>query len=178
MRLHTRPTADVDDLLSEYYSAFGPAAKAVKAYFDYWENYTMSNRPLIMDTFYDRVAIRYRSWAKVTHKVFPPDCFAPGEALLASALHAASGDTEATARVKFLQVGLTHAKLCVETAALLTTADSATTPEGGKAKLEELLRFRRAHEREWFSNLSNAAWIEDISWKLTGDAKQEPEYYP
>lgn len=178
MRLHTRPTADVDELLNEYYSAFGPAAKAVKAYFDYWEHYTMNNRPLIMDTFYDRVAIRYRSWAKVTHKVFPPDCFAPGEALLAAALSAAAGDAEATARVKFLQTGLAHAKLCIEVAALLTTADPATTPEGGKAKLEELLRFRRAHEREWFSNLSNAAWIEDISWKLTSDAKQEPEYYP
>lgn len=178
MRLHVHPTANVEELLNEYYSGFGPAAKAVRAYFEHWENYTMTNRPLIMDTFYDRTAIRYRSWAKVAHRVFPPDCFGAGEALLAQALDAAAGDATATARVKFLQTGLAHAKLCGETAAALTNADPATTPEGGKAKLEELLRFRRAHEREWFSNLSNAAWIEDISWRLSAEAKREPEYYP
>lgn len=178
MRLHSRPNASVENLLEEYYTAFGPAARAVKAYFDYWENYTMTNRPRVMDTFYDRVALRYRSWAKVAHRVFPVESFEPGNALLEQALKAAEGDADATARVRFLQVGLAHARLCVETAALLTTADPASTPERGKAKLEELLRFRRTHEREWFSNLSNAAWIEDVSWKLTSETKQEPEYYP
>lgn len=178
MRLHTRPDAAVDDLLAEYYAAFGPAAAAVKAYFDHWENYTMDNRQRTMDVFYDRVALRWRSWAKATHRVFPPECFAAGEALLAKAVAAAADDTEAAARVKFLQTGLTHARLCSEVSVLLTTADPQSTPERGKARLEELLRFRRAHEREWFANLSHNAWVEEVSWKLSNETKQEPEYYP
>jgi hypothetical protein len=34
LRLHTQPGGDGDDLLAEYYAAFGPAGPAVKAYFD------------------------------------------------------------------------------------------------------------------------------------------------
>jgi hypothetical protein len=178
MRLHSRPDAPVEDLLAEYYSAFGPAAAAVKAYFDHYENYTMSNRQMIMDTFYDRVALRWRSWAKATHRVFPPESFVAGERLLAEAERAAAGDAEALARVKFLQTGLAHAKLCAAVSASLTTADVESTPERGKVQLEELLRFRRTHEREWFANLTHNAWVEEVSWKLSNETKQEPEYYP
>ncbi len=178
MRLHTHPEASVDELLAEYYSGFGPAADQVKAYFDHWEKYTMENRKHINDVFYDRIAIRWRTWAKAAHRVFPEECFAAGEALLAKAELAAKADPESAARVAFLRTGLTHAKLCSKVAALLTTADPASTPERGKAALEELLRFRRAHEREWFSNLAHSAWVEDLSWKLSNETKQEPEYYP
>ncbi len=178
MRLHVRPDAPIDTLLAEYYSAFGPAAAQVKAYFDYWENYTMGNRGMINAVFEDRVAIRWRTWAKAAHRVFPPAVFVEGEALLAKALAAAQGDPDATARVNFLITGLTHAKLCGRAAALLTTADPASTPERGNAALVELLRFRRAHEKEWFANLNHNAWVEDPSWQLSAETKQEPEYYP
>jgi hypothetical protein len=178
MRLQTRPEAKADDLLAEYYSAFGPAAPEVKAYFDYWEKYTMDNRPLIYKSFEDRVAIRWRTWAKAAHKVFPETCFAPGEALLSKAAIAAAGDQESLARVRFLQTGLTHAKLCSRVAALLTLADPTATPERGKHELEELLTFRRAHEREGFANLNHESWVEDLSWKLSSETKQEPELYP
>jgi hypothetical protein len=178
MRLHNRPDANTDDLLAEYYSAFGPAASAVKEYFDYWERYTMDNRPLIYNAFEDRVAIRWRSWAKAAHKVFPQASFAPGEALLAKAAKAAAGDKEASERVAFLQKGLTHAKLSARVAELITTADPTSTPERGKKELEELLTYRRAHEREWLGNFNHNSWVEDVSWKLSNETKQEPEYYP
>jgi hypothetical protein len=178
MRLHTRPDAKADDLLAEYYSGFGPAAAAVKAYFDHWERYTMDNRPLIMATFEDRVAIRWRTWAKAAHRVFPESCFAPAEALLENAAHAAAGDREAAARVAFLHTGLAHAKLCARVSGLLTLADPAATPERGADALKELLRFRRAHERDWIGNFNHNAWVEELSWKLSNETKQEPEYYP
>jgi hypothetical protein len=178
MRLHTQPDASADALLADYYAGFGPAAAQVKAYFDYWEDYTMKNRQMIMDVFYDRVAIRWRTWAKAAHRVFPPETFAPAEALLAKAAAAAARDPEARARVAFLQTGLAHAKLCVETASLLTLADPASTVERGKDKLAELLAFRRTHEREWFANLNHNAWVEDLSWKLASETKQPADYYP
>lgn len=178
MRLHSEPTASADALLAEYYAGFGPAAAEVKAYFDYWERYTMDNRPLITAAFADRVAIRWRTWAKAAHRVFPPDCFAPGEALLAKAAAAAANDSDAAARVAFLQDGLQQARLSARAAQLLTTADPAATPERGEQALKELLAFRRAHERENIGNFNHNAWVEDVSWKLSKDTAQEPEYYP
>jgi hypothetical protein len=178
MRLHVTPDASPDAILADYYAGFGPAAAQVKAYFDYWEDYTMRNRQMITDVFYDRVAIRWRTWAKAAHRVYPPASIAAGEALLVKAAQAAAGDRDAVARVAFLQTGLTHAKLCTETAALLTLADPASTAERGAAKLKELLAFRRAHEREWFANLNHNAWVEDLSWKLASETKQPAEYYP
>jgi hypothetical protein len=178
MRLHTQPDASADALLADYYAGFGPAAKQVKAYFDYWDDYTMNNRQMITDVFYDRVAIRWRTWAKAAHRAFPPDTFTPAEALLAKAAAAAAPDSDARARVAFLETGLAHAKLCIQTASLLTLADSQSTVERGKDKLAELLAFRRKHEREWFANLNHNAWVEDLSWKLASETKQPADYYP
>ncbi len=68
--------------------------------------------------------------------------------------------------------------LSARASALLTLADHASTPERGRAALDELLRFRRAHEREWLGNFNHNAWVEDLSWKLSNATKQEPEHYP
>lgn len=178
MRLHVTPDLDPDALLADYYSAFGPAAAQVKAYFDYWESYTMDNRKMISDVFYDRVAIRWRTWAKAPHRVYPPECFVAADALLAKAAKAAIAEPQAAARVEFLRIGLEHAKLCAKVAALLTLADPAATTERGQSALRELLAFRRAHERDWFANLNHNAWVEDLSWKLANETKQPAEYYP
>jgi hypothetical protein len=178
LRLQTRPDAKPDDLLAEYYAGFGPAAGEVKAYFDHWERTTMASRPLLATAFDDRVASRWRTWAKVAHQVFPPECFAPAEAILARAATVAERAPEAAARVEFLRTGLTHAKLCVKVSALLSLADPQSTPERGADALKELLRFRRAHEREWIGNFNHHAWVEDLSWKLSHETKQEPELFP
>ena len=60
----------------------------------------------------------------------------------------------------------------------LTLSDPASTIERGRTELSALLAFRRAHEREWFANLNHNAWVEDLSWKLTGETKQPAEFYP
>ena len=178
LRLHTKPDASADELLAEYYSGFGAAAPHVKAYFDHWERYTMENRPLIMDVFEDRVASRWRSWAKAAHRVFPAECFDAGFALLARAKTAAERQPEAAARVEFLRLGLQHAELCGRVAKLLTLADPEATPQRGSEALRELLAFRRKHERQWLGNFNHNAWVEEASWRLANETKQEAELYP
>ncbi len=178
LRLHTRPAAAADVLLAEYYAAFGPAGPAVKAYFDHWERYLLDGRPRLAAAFEDRVASRWRSFAKVAYRVFPAECFPPAEARLQRAAERAAGDREATARVEFLRLGLAHAKLSAAVSERLSLADPTATPERGKAVLEELLKFRRAHERTWISNLNHCAWVEESSWKLSSETKQEPDLYP
>lgn len=177
-RLHVRPDRPADELLNEYYSAFGPAAANVRSYFDYWERYTMENRARINQVFDDLEASRWRTWAKAAHAAFPPACFPPAEALLAKAAEAARPDPEAAARVRFLQLGLEHARLCTRAASLLSLADPASTPERGKAALNALLAFRRAHEKDGIANFNQLAWVEDLSWKLSNETRQAPELYP
>ncbi|QYM78558.1 DUF4838 domain-containing protein [Horticoccus luteus] len=178
MRLHTRPDADPDELLSEYYAAFGPAATEVKAYFDYWENYTMGHRAQINEAFDSLHASRWRTWAKAAHAVYPTECFAAGEAMLAKAAAACADDRTAAERVAFLQAGLVHAKLSSRVAGLLSLARPDGPAPEGKEALAELLAFRRAHEFSGIANFNHEAWVEDLSWTLGTETKQAPELYP
>ncbi|HYD83223.1 MAG TPA: DUF4838 domain-containing protein [Opitutus sp.] len=166
MRLHTRPDAAADELLAEYYSAFGAAAPQVKACFDYWERYAIEQIEQAKVLFADNTT-RWRAFAKVAHRLFPETCFVPAETLLADAANAVADDPESLARVQFLQTGLTHAKLCSRVAALLSQNEPAVAAERGAQVLDELIAFRRAHEREWIGNFNHSAWVEEASWRLS-----------
>jgi Domain of unknown function (DUF4838) len=179
MRLHTHPHEAPDALLAEYYSGFGPAAPAVKAYFDYWEANTTEGRNAVKDAFESLDATRWRTWAKAAHAIYDEHSFTTGEELLAKALTAASADPQSSQRVKYLQLGLRHARLCVQVASKLTIANTTSTYEIGKQQLDALIAFRRANERSWISNLNHCSWVESKSWvlpvasSLTDEADQE-----
>lgn len=177
VRLQEKPHADADQLLAEYYSAFGAAAPEIRAYFDYWENYATERRAATTKIFDDADASHWRSWPKVADEVFPAASFAPAEAILTRAAAAVKGDDEAVRRVEFIRLGLVHAKLCAQAASCL----SLTHPEGdaaqGRKVLAELIAFRRAHERENIGNFNHSAWLEDASWRLPAELKQKPAAY-
>jgi hypothetical protein len=177
-RLHVRPDAPVDDLLAEYYSAFGAAAAQVKAYFDYWESYTTAHRADLVRAMEELQGSRWRTWAKAAHAVFPPECFARGEAILADAARAADNEAEAAQRVKFLKQGIAHAKLCARVAGRLTLANPTADQAEAKQLLDELIAFRRANERTGIGNFNHLAWVEDLSWKLSEEVRKAPELYP
>lgn len=175
-RLHVQPQADIEALLGEYYSAFGPAAEKVKAYFDYWERYTTQSRGKISETMETLEASRWRSWAKAAHALYAPAAFGPAEKMLDDAAKLAAGDEAARARVEFLRLGLQHAQLCAAAAAECSLANQAANPQS--AKLMELMRFRRAHEESGIANFNHCAWVEDASWKLGEEARKAAEVYP
>ncbi|WP_395743936.1 DUF4838 domain-containing protein [Prosthecobacter sp.] len=177
-RLHVRAKATADEVLAEYYAAFGVAAVAVKNYFNYWENYTTQSREKIGQTMEALQASRWRSWAKAAHVLYPLECFTPAEKLLGQALAAAGNDAEAAARVKFLQLGLEHARLCARVSARLTLAGSTAGKEEIKRAVDELIAFRRTHERSGIGNFNHLAWVEDLSWKLSEETRQAPDLYP
>ncbi len=174
-RLHVRPEASADEVLAEYYAAFGGAADAVKRYFGYWESYTTGNREKINQTMETLQASRWRSWGKAAHVLYPPDSFTPAEKLLEQALSAIGNDAEAAARVKFLQLGLQHARLCARVSAVLTLATSTADKNEIKDALDELIAFRRANERSGIGNFNHLAWVEDLSWKLSEETRQTPD---
>lgn len=177
-RLHVRPEASAEEVLAEYYAAFGAASEAVKSYFSYWENHTTGSREKINQTMEALQASRWRSWAKAAHVLYSPECFTPASALLEKALSATGNDAEAAARVRFLQLGLQHSRLCARVSAVLTLATPTAAQDEIKRAVDELIAFRRANERSGISNFNHLAWVEDLSWKLSEETRQTPDLYP
>ncbi len=177
-RLHVTPDAKIDDVLAEYYSGFGPAAGAVKAYFDYWETYTTRSRENLTTSMEELGASRWRTWAKMAHAIYPPECFVTGDLYLEKAAQLSRNSKEVSERVAFLKQGLEHAKLSARVAGQLTLAKPVATKDETKALLEELAKFRRAAERSNIANFNHLAWVEDLSWKLSDETKKAPELFP
>ena len=119
-RIAVHPKAKLEDLLKEYYSCFGPAAPAIKEYWEYWEKYTYDN----VEKFYD-IPIKYNygrfnaffglCYAWYAHRLFPQEVFEPGFKILEKAEKLASDSPDDLKRVRFLKKGLEHAKLTAKT---------------------------------------------------------------
>jgi len=134
-RLHARPKAGVDEILNEYYSGFGPASEQVRAYWQYWELYTLDHTDVLQDG-----TDHWTTYAKDAYKRFPPESFDPADELLSEAERAASDDPDAAAKVAFLRTGLDHAKLTIETSIAVAKAKS---DEERKAAVTKLREFRK-----------------------------------
>ena len=155
MRLHVRPKQTAPQLLSEYYSAFGPAAAGVKTYFDYWRRHTEANRQAMRRTSWSR-------WPSHVHKLYTPASLAAAERILDTAARSAAADRTHAARVAFLRTGLTHARLATAAAAAFDDGVPMTIHRA----LTDLMRFRRKHEHENFSNLQFCSWLEGRCWHV------------
>ena len=168
-RLQTRPDANIEEILDEYYKAFGPAAPIVREYFDYWEKHTMG----LLDK-EDAIITRYgtrrlHTYAKFAHEFFPIESFAPAQAILdrAAAVAQRDGQDVHRQRIGYLQAGLTHALLCVKTAA--SFADANATAEQRRAAIVALVNFRHAHEGDCIANYHWLVHEERQSWTNVPD---------
>lgn len=166
-RIHVRPEAPIESILDEYYTAFGPAAQAVRQYFGYWEDYSTKNSPRAAEaikTRRDGMFRRYADYALVADELYPLEVFPPAFTLLDNAEAACNeaGDRTALRRVQFLRFGLVHARRCIETAAVMN--DPAATPEARSAALAALVEYRRGVEGTGIANMDRAAIIETDSW--------------
>lgn len=151
--------APVDTVLAEYYSGFGPAAEQVRAYFDYWEQFTMSHLQALRDSA-KRNGGNWVTFPRMTCDTFTPEAFAGGRKLLAAAAAAAAGDPACAARVAFLDKGLTHAEKC---AALSQARVTGRFREVARAAAD-LRAYRATIENDNVANLNYCAWQEFRSW--------------
>jgi len=175
MRLAKDPAADVATLRKEYFSAFGPAAEKVEKYFDYWEDYSAT-----------KARNGGVTWNDPTRApvLYPPEAFAPALALLKKARErvAEEADPQYLARVDFLQVGLDHARLSVDFIRSLGFKGAIpSSPErlhAAQEALAQLIKFRRAHEKEYFADLIAASTVEnrniDIDKLVNSKAGESP----
>jgi hypothetical protein len=156
LRLMSKPELEIAAIREEYLSAFGPAADAMDRYLEYWEKYAFENMMRFIKLYWD-VGWRYGSYIRRAHLAFPPESFEPAEKLLEEALREVDEDsnTEFAERVRFVEIGLKHAKLAVNLAAIYDGNEEV--PPGrvqqGREALRKLVRFRKKHEHTFFSDL-------------------------
>ncbi len=106
-RLHECPRMTVAKVLDEYYSAFGPAAAAVRAYFAHWEKVSHA----VTDDLAKKAKLHWASFYRDADQIFTPGALATGRDLLEKAAAAAQNDRSAAERVAFLEKGLKNAEL-------------------------------------------------------------------
>ena len=155
LRLMSKPELEIEAIRMEYLSAFGPAAGTMDRYFEYWEKYAFDNMMRFVEI-YRGVGWRFSNYIRGVHIAFPPECFKPAEDLLQRALAEANeSNAEFADRVRFIQIGLEHAKLASRLAAAFDGEDGIPTERAEEARdtLRQLVNFRKEHEHTFFSDL-------------------------
>ena len=156
LRLMSKPGLELDAIRQEYLSAFGPAAKTMDHYFEYWERYAIDNMIRFIELYWD-VGWRYSSYVRRAHVAFPGECFGPAEELLERALAETCDhpNPEFAERVRFIQIGLRHARLAVDLAAVFDGEEEVPVErvKEGMEALRRLVRFRKENEHTFFSDL-------------------------
>ncbi|MFO7973960.1 MAG: DUF4838 domain-containing protein [Candidatus Hydrogenedentota bacterium] len=181
MRLMSKPDLELDTIRREYFSAFGPAAGTMERYFDYWENYAFENRMRFIEL-YRNVGWRYSNYVRRAHEAFPVECFEPAETLLEQALREAHEHPrpEFAERVKFIRLGLEHARLARNLTAVYDGKQEIPEEKRDEAiqALQKLVAFRKEQEHTHFSDLLHVTSF----WErprinldaLAGDLSQPP----
>ncbi len=169
-RLNVRPDMSVDEILDEYYDAFGPAKAAVKDYFDHWEK--------VSDAVTDEQFAQYkkerpgggtwRRWLKLADLVFTQDVMAEGRRLIDAAIAAADDDAVAKQRVEFLEKGFVDADMTLRVLLAQMAHDENATDENLKKfdDLKDQLRaYRHSVERDNISDMGYSFYLEKYMYK-------------
>jgi hypothetical protein len=169
-RLNVRPDLTVDEILDEYYSAFGPAKDAVKAYFEHWEK--------VSDSVTDEQFAQYktqrpgggtwRRWLLIADLVFTPSIMAQGRQLMDQAVVAAGDDAIARQRVAFLQNGFVDADMTLQVLRAQIAHEQNATPANLKRfnDLKTRLRaFRHSVEKDNISDMGYSFYLEKYMYK-------------
>lgn len=111
VRKHTHPNRPVEDILAEFYDGFGPASQAVEKYFTWWNALSKSLKSEEVGPGLDYRMLGPGYLHRLMPKIVTPERLRTCWAMLDKALADAKGDPQATARVEFVRMGLTHMDL-------------------------------------------------------------------
>ena len=144
-RLNVQPQRKVSEVLDEYYSGFGAAARPVREYFNFWQTVTQK----CDNAFWTKSAGGWAAVSKSGDEVYTAATFQKGTQLLSKAKAAAASDAGAMRRIEFLGAWLEHAELSMKTLAAFHAQQKNPTDEKlqtdfaqAKAALDD---YRKAH---------------------------------
>lgn len=175
-RLHEKPSMEVEAVLDEYYSAFGPAEQAVRDYFTHWERVadTDHTQPATEAGAGQRAAdddpgeqiegLHWSYFYRQAHVIFTPEAMAEGRALIDRAIDAARGDELAARRVTWLQHGLRNAELTLATQRAYVKYRENGDFETYRDAVAALDEFRASIEGELIGNMGFLANREAATW--------------
>ena len=161
----------VDEILDEYYEAFGQAKTTVKQYFDYWEQVT---RPVTRKRWQaivnryrlqDPDGLNFRTFYKAAHEIYTPAVMDGGRRLLRLAAERTTGDLTASKRVEFLAKGLRDAQLTLDTQQAFREFQKTGNRTAFNTALKRLRLFRHGLERDYVVNLSYVSFQENLTWR-------------
>lgn len=156
-RMLQDPDKSTDQILDEYYSAFGPAKEQVGAYFDYWDGIFSNLSSAEEQDFLEDVKqgqIPHGSHPLIILSyVLTPEVMAKGRALLEKAKAAAAGQPEFEERVKILDLGLRNSELTLDVVRALTGLKRMDPASQRKfaAAADALEKFREDHKGQYLN---------------------------
>ena len=167
-RLHRDGTRTVEEVLDEYYAAFGPAEAMVRKYFGHWEQISDA----VTDETFVSPEAKMKSpegghWAKfyrIADVVFTPEVMAKGQAILSEAQKAAGEDATAQQRVAFLQKGLKNAELVLVAQVAYREYKQSGNIDVFATALKELDSYRATIDCDYVANMGFLARFENATW--------------
>ena len=168
-RMTMRPELSYDEIVSEYCGAFGAAAPEIREYFEYWEK--LANSEVTLKA-HDKATFQtfgadhggYAQFYMLAPRIFTPECFQDGYAILKRASAKAASDPVALRRVDYLRKALRHAELTVAAELAYETQGRMKTA----LAVRELDRYRASIEAD---KISNMPWLfnrENDKWDRAG----------
>lgn len=160
-----RPDLSPEQILDEYYSAFGPAASAVEDYFDHWRDVSdrLDEDQISLFYYESSGGGSYRNWVLIADRIFIPEVMTEGRRRLAVAREAARGHEQATARIDFLDKGLTHVER------VLDVLQAHKTKPVDEARLTQVLSrlydYRRQIQWSGVADMGYLVLREPGSWR-------------
>ncbi len=168
-RKQTNPTMSSEDILDEYYGAFGNAAGEVESYFNHWEQVSDAVPGNVWETSeaLAKDSVEPGHWSefyKAADVVFTPQAMREGWQLLADATQAAIGDLATEQRVAFLEKGLTNADLTLAVQRGLREFQTTGNNSLYAAAINALSVYRASVEEDYVANMNYVAWSEERGW--------------
>jgi hypothetical protein len=162
-RMITQSDRPTEDLLAEYYNAFGPAAGFVKEYFTYWENLTRQYYSRWIREDFNTISYFYQ----YIDRAYKVEDFNKAQHILDQARQAAKNSSLALARVEFLQKGLIHAVLTWKVALAHAEREKSNGPDSYSSALRKLVDYRRSIEQDNVINPVYCYTWESRTWDFS-----------
>ena len=162
-RLQSNPDVSPDQVLNEFYGAFGPASEYIREYFEYLEKISDN-----ASTGKEKDLIEGGRWVEFflnADTIFTAEVFSKCHSILNKAVHAADGDETTASRVKFLQIGLQNAELTANTQKYFKKYESDDRAIIDFAtSLQRLDKFRQENQKTFFGNIDFMQFAENRKW--------------
>lgn len=159
-RKHARPDLPTENVLNEFYDAFGTAKNDIRDYFKHWEQVcsdvtTTSREGMLAEHagILEGTGVSYWGW---TDSVFTSEHFEKGRLLLEKAKSSAADDTLVQSRIEVLSLGLELSEKMTVVVSALKQLEEHRSPEKREQlekTFQEMKAFRERHEERLLTNV-------------------------